>query len=274
MNKLFFGLGLTMVLNFTLAAQTHKRPPEPDDRESAKPTKQRSAPKSGKSTPQSDSLATISNVTDVHARLQNTLDARHAKVGDEVILKTIQPIKQNGETIVPKGSTLVGRITEVTARQSNKGNSRLGIVFDRLEGKDISTAIDASIVSMTNEAATAPVPDAFEPAMAPTSPSSSGSRGSGGGLLGSGGAGGLLGGAGNSAGGLLNTATSTVGTVTNPVLGTATGAAGTVGSTINGIQITNSLSGSAVLSSGNKNVRVEKGTTFHLNIAKPANSQE
>src|SRR5438132_13381059 len=51
--------------------------------------------------------------TQLTAQLENTLDARHAKVGDRVVLKTTQAIKQSGEIVVPKGSRLLGRVTDV-----------------------------------------------------------------------------------------------------------------------------------------------------------------
>ena len=45
----------------------------------------------------------IQSGTQVSAQLENALDVRHAKPGDRVVMKTLQPIKQNGQTVVPKG---------------------------------------------------------------------------------------------------------------------------------------------------------------------------
>src|SRR5438132_12382498 len=47
------------------------------------------------------------------AQLENSLDTRHAKVGDRVILKTTQAVKQNGQVVIQKGAQLIGRVTEV-----------------------------------------------------------------------------------------------------------------------------------------------------------------
>src|ERR1041385_2803058 len=58
--------------------------------------------------------------TQMAAQLQSALDARHARVGDRVIFKTTEAIKQNGKVVVPKGAQLVGRVTEV--QQQTKAN--------------------------------------------------------------------------------------------------------------------------------------------------------
>jgi hypothetical protein len=208
--------------------------------------------------------------TALSGQLQNTLDVKRSKVGDPVILKTTRAIKQNGETIVPKGSQLVGRITEITQRSKSNNESRIGMVFDRLQGSNLSQPISASIVSITNVAQTASVGDDLFSSSTSGSSSSSGSvRGggnSGGGLLG--GTGGLVGGVTNTAGSVLNTTTNTVGGITNTATGTVGGATSTLGSTVNGLRISGSASGSAssssTISSGDKNMRIDKGATFNL----------
>src|SRR5262249_7588413 len=146
----------------------------------------------------SGSLQTFTNL---QAELQNTLDARNAKVGDEVILKTTQAVKQNGRVVVPKGTSLIGRVTEVQQRPKNGVQSRLGMVFDRIQGRDLSMPIAASITSITNlRAASAAAGEDFNSDI-----SGSGStmtRTSSGGS-----SGGLLGGATNAVGGVVNSAT-------------------------------------------------------------------
>src|SRR5438045_7828984 len=62
--------------------------------------------------------------TQLAAQLENALDARHAKVGDRVILKTTQAVKQNGQTVIPKGSQLIGRVTDVQQQAKSNGESR------------------------------------------------------------------------------------------------------------------------------------------------------
>src|SRR5687767_4108305 len=84
----------------------------------------------------SDSVA-LSSGTSMSAQLQKTLDVGNAKVGDQVTLKVTKSITQSGEVIVPKGSTLVGRITEVQKRTKENAMSRIGMMFERIEGKNL-----------------------------------------------------------------------------------------------------------------------------------------
>lgn len=264
MNKVLYGVGLTLALNLGVVAQKQKsQPVEPDV---AQQSSQKSSSK-GKTqkTEKSDNAAGLSAAANVQAQLQSTLDVKNAKVGDEVVLKTTQSIKQNGEVVVQKGSRLVGRVTEVAARTKNSSESRLGLVFDKLEGKDLSAPITASIVSITNVTAAASSADMFESDISGSS-SSSGSVRSGGS-----GGGGLLGGVGSTVGGVVNTATSTVGSVAGTATGTVGSTVGTAGRTVGGLQIVNSTSGSAsggtTLSSPGKNIRLEKGVMFNMNVA-------
>lgn len=216
----------------------------------------------------------ISSGTIVNAELVNSIDVRKSQVGDEVVLRTTKAIKAGGETVVGKGSTLVGRITEIQKRTKDNAQSRVSMLFEEIRGKDLSAPISVSIISMTTARTAASVNDTFaDTGLMTSSNTSAGSSGS------SGGGGGLLGGVGNTVGGLVNTTTSTAGnvvgsatqTVGNTVGGvtqTAGNTVGTVGRTVNGIQISQAMGGSAsgstTLSSGTKDVRVEKGATFNV----------
>lgn len=198
------------------------------------------------------------------AQLQSTLDVKSAKVGDQVVLKTTKAVKQNGETVIQKGSMLYGRVTEVQQRTSANAASKIGMAFDRIEGKDLSAPISASIISITNVAARAAVDDAFSSDIAGSSQTSTrttSSRSSGGGLLG---------GVGNTVGGVVNTTTQTAGSVVGTAGSTVGNTTGTVGRTLGGIQISNSTAAAAnsstTLSSPNKNLRIEKGVMFQLNV--------
>src|SRR5438128_3644455 len=81
--------------------------------------------------------------TQLAAQLQNTLDVRKAKVGDQVVLKTTQAIKSNGRTVVGKGARLIGHVTDVSQKSSVNGTSSVGLVFNRLESGSLSTPISA-----------------------------------------------------------------------------------------------------------------------------------
>jgi len=202
----------------------------------------------------------LSSGTAIEAQLEKTVDVRSAKVGDQVGLKTTKSVKQNGEVIIPAGSRLIGRITDVQQRSKDNSQSRIGMIFERVQGSGLSAPFSASVVSITSAATNVAAGDSL---MSDTSTSTQSS-----GTVSPRGGGGLLGAAGHTVGGLVNTTTQVAGGVTNTVTQTAGTGTGMVGRTLSGIQISTSASGSAnsstTLSSPNKNLRVEKGATFNL----------
>jgi hypothetical protein len=220
---------------------------------------------------QGDAAFILDSGATIEGHLQNTLDVKNAKVGDSVILKTTKALKENGKTVVPKGSKLLGRVTDVQQRTKSDNNSRLGLLFDRLEGGDLSSHITASIVSITN-ASPARLDNTSDADLFASSRSSSGSASSSGGLLGGGGlpAAGLLGGVSNTVGSTLNTGTAAVGNVAGTASNTLGSASGSVINTVNGIQINPAVSGSAhssaTLEAQGRNIRLEKGTTMQLHV--------
>lgn len=259
MNKVFLGISIVLACSVMCIGQT-ERP-------------RRSGPlaDSGEKSKQ----VTLVSGTRLSAELQNTIDVNKANVGDSVRLKTTKTIKQDGEVIVPKGTTLIGRVTEVQRRTKENGLSRLGMIIDRLQGIDVASPVSLSITSITSITDGNAGASLGDPLLADVSGSSrtsaSASRGTSGG-------GGLLGGVGNTVGGLVNTTTQAVGTVAGTATQTAGGVSNTVGSTLRGVQISTSASAlassSTTLSSPNKNLRVEKGATFNLVVQHQASEQE
>jgi hypothetical protein len=69
--------------------------------------------------------------TTIAAMLDRWVDVRKSKVGDEVVAQTTEPVKEDGQVIIPKGSKILGHVTEVKSRTSDDPNSVLGIAFDR-----------------------------------------------------------------------------------------------------------------------------------------------
>jgi hypothetical protein len=231
--------------------------------------KDKAAPPVERNSPNSSILSAGSVIS---AELQGTLDVKNTQVGDRVVLKTTKSIKQNGDVLVPKGTTLIGRVTDVQRRTKQNGTSRLGMIFDRIEGKNLSSPIRASIVSITNAAAAVSAGDSLDSDLSGSSQSSSSVSRSGGS------GGGLLGGVGNTVGGLVNTTTQAAGSVTGSVANTATGSTGVVRQTLNGIQISTAASGSAgsstTLSSANRDIRIDKGASFNLRVDSYGQVQE
>jgi hypothetical protein len=209
----------------------------------------------------------LASGTEISGQLQNSLDVKKAKVGDEVILKTTKHIKQDGQVVVKKGSNIVGHITEVQQKTKGEATSKLSVVFDSLQNGKMLMPISATIVSLTQAQTSANVnnssADVFGSSSTGTSAQTSGGSSSGGG--------GLLGGVTNTVGGVVNTTTNTVGGVTNTVGSTVGGTTNTLGGTLKGIQISQSANaeanGSSTLSLTGKNLRLEKGTTFNLKIS-------
>ncbi|HLK09309.1 MAG TPA: hypothetical protein VKV30_15240 [Candidatus Angelobacter sp.] len=64
--------------------------------------------------------------------LSKTLKAKKLKVGDKVKAEISQDVISHGKVIIPVETKLVGHVTEVSARDSEHPESRLGIVFDRI----------------------------------------------------------------------------------------------------------------------------------------------
>src|ERR1043166_4206205 len=62
---------------------------------------------------ENDAGLVLESGTRLSGQLQSTLDARNANVGDRVVVKITQAVKQNGQILIPKGSSVIGRVTEV-----------------------------------------------------------------------------------------------------------------------------------------------------------------
>lgn len=215
--------------------------------------------------------------TQLAAQLQSALDARHAKVGDRVILKTAEAIKQNGKVVVPKGAQLIGRVTDVQPQTKETGESHISLLIDQLRAGSTEIPITTSILSITQASSHAQAnnssvdSDLMAQSSAGTRSTSPPRNGNGGGLLG---------GAGSTVGGVVNTTTSTVGSVvgtTNAVgstVGATTSTAGNLSESLRGLQINQTSSASAqsgsTLSLAGSNLRLESGTTFNLAISNSA----
>ena len=75
-------------------------------------------------------------MSSVSGELQGKLDSMTAKAGDRVVLKTTEKAYTSDGTVIPRGSRLVGRVTQVQAHDKDHANSQMGIAFDRAELKE------------------------------------------------------------------------------------------------------------------------------------------
>src|SRR4029077_13985791 len=81
----------------------------------------------------------IASGTPIEATLVTPVDAKHNKPGDPVTAKTTQAVKQNGQTVLKKGSQLTGHVTQAQARTKGNSESAVGMVFDSAVTKNGQT---------------------------------------------------------------------------------------------------------------------------------------
>jgi hypothetical protein len=58
------------------------------------------------------------------------VDSKKAKSGDEVQAKTTSDVKSEGKTVIPRGSRLIGHVTQASAKGKGDADSTLTVVFD------------------------------------------------------------------------------------------------------------------------------------------------
>lgn len=180
---------------------------------------------------QTDNSTSAQAATQIPAELAKTLDSKNAKVGEEIVAKTVQDTRLADGTTLPKGTKLMGHVTAVQAKTHDNPNGQVSIVFDHLVAKDgHQVPVHAALLGIREPPRAAPPPMGSgegmgNPAM---SGSSMGGPGMGGpGMSGPGEAGrGGVGGAGTNApgGGMAGN--------TNPGMGS--GAPGSMGTSASG----------------------------------------
>jgi len=77
-------------------------------------------------------------VSTVFAVLTKAIDARSAGPGMGVTLRTISDVVVNGETVIPRGSQLFGRVVEARAKDKDNPQSVLALTISRAIRKDES----------------------------------------------------------------------------------------------------------------------------------------
>jgi hypothetical protein len=71
----------------------------------------------------------------VTGELVDKLDSKSAKQGDSVVVKTDENLQISQGTEIPRGSKLIGHVTNVQPRGDGHENSQIAIQFDRAELK-------------------------------------------------------------------------------------------------------------------------------------------
>jgi hypothetical protein len=163
----------------------------------------------------------VASGTTMNAQLTRPVDAKKNKPGDSVTAKTTENVKSDGQVVIPKGSKLVGHVTQAKARAKGESESALGIVFDRAilkNGQEVPLNVAIQALAATESAAAA--------SLGGDDLSMASSAGGGAGASGRAAGGGLVGGVASTAGGA-------VGAVTNTAANVGGAAGGTVNSTLN-----------------------------------------
>jgi hypothetical protein len=240
--------------------------------------------------------ASLSNGSELNATLSRPVDASKSKPGDEVTATNAQDVKSAGQVVIPRGSKLIGHVTEAKPR-GKKGNtnaggtadaagsaagsaeSKLGIVFDRAvlkDGREIPLNAAVQAIGAAQSSASADMPDAGES----IGGASGAARGTGGGALGS--AGGVAGGVSGTVGGVARTTGGAASSTVGGSVGAATRSAGAVGGLssagrltsgskgvfgLKDMELASSTAGGAqgsVITSATRNVRLDSGTNLLL----------
>lgn len=230
--------------------------------------------------------ASLASGTAFNATLSKPIDSKKCKPGDTVTAQTTEAAKSEGKTVIPKGSKLVGHVTQASARANGEAQSALGIVFDKAilkNGQEVP--LNVAIQALASAQSGASFAGADLDAMGGMGASAAGSGMSGGrGALGgvtsaAGGAAGTVtntaANVGGAAGGAVNSTTNAAGSVAGASKGAIGGlnAAGQLTSNsqgvfgLNGLSLntaaSNATEGSVITSAG-KNVHLDSGTRMLL----------
>lgn len=233
--------------------------------------------------------------TAFNAALTSPIDSKKCKPGDAVNAHTTEAVKSEGKTVIPKGSKLVGHVTQASARAKGESESALGIVFDRAilkNGQEIplSAGIQAIAAAQSGVSAAGSDMDAMGGMGASAAGTgAAGGRGALGGVTSA--AGGAVGtvtntaaNVGGVAGGAANTAANAGGSVAGASKGAAGGlnAAGQLTSNSQGVfgldglnlnAAASNVTQSSVITSAGKNVHLDSGTRMLLVSQAQAGSQ-
>jgi hypothetical protein len=168
--------------------------------------------------------------------LSTKLDSKKTKVGDAVAAKTLNPLTLNDGSVVPSGSRILGKVTQVQSKSS--GTATIAIEFDRREKKGAAATPVHGLI-----AGIAPLPD-----------------------LGSGG-----GAAANDIPGRGNAAQNAAMTGMSTGSGSGTEAPIPAGSSIKGVTLssTPAADGSVAIQSTEKDFKLESGTRMEIGLTTP-----
>ena len=231
------------------------------------------------------SSAALESGTAVQAALTKPVDAKKAKPGDAVEAKVQNDVKSAGRVVVPKGSKLVGHVTQAQAREKGQEESTLGIAFDHAVLKNGQSLAFQGVIRAVSAAPQ--MAASGDDVMAAPSGGYAPSAGGGGGLAGgvTGEARGMANGVGSAAGSVAGNAGSlassgAAATEATSTLGAAganvgTAAGGALGVSTQGVRglpglqidaaASNATNGTVIVSH-NRNVHLDSGTQLTIQV--------
>lgn len=79
--------------------------------------------------------ATNAQLRPVTGELEKKLDTKNAKAGDPVVVKTTENATTADGVMIPKGSRIIGHVTDVQPHDKTNANARLTLQFDQAQLK-------------------------------------------------------------------------------------------------------------------------------------------
>jgi hypothetical protein len=86
-------------------------------------------------------------VSTVFAVLMDSLEAKKATVGEQLILRTASDVVVNGELVIPTGSDILGHITDVTSKGRDGTQSAMALVIEKAVKKNGAEILVQAIIA-------------------------------------------------------------------------------------------------------------------------------
>ncbi|HZS46271.1 MAG TPA: hypothetical protein VFC63_14440 [Blastocatellia bacterium] len=211
----------------------------------------------------------------IDAVMQSTLDSKHATQGQQFLMKTNKDVKAHGQTVIKKGSTLVGHVVNAQSKAEGNGNGSLLLAIDGVQQGNTLIPLQANFVGMVRQTvqSTADTEMIGAPMSGPAPRSGGGLVGGVGSTVNS-----TVGATTSTVGGVTNTTGSVGGAVNSTVNGTASGV-GNLGGTVNGATQTvfslgnntvastsSSVAGATQFTRKGGDLKLDKGSEFLLAV--------
>lgn len=106
-------------------------------------------------TPAQPNFYTLSAGEKIRVRMNEQISSETARVGDRFTTTVVDPVYASGIEVIPAGSRIHGRVTEVRRAERKSKAGMLGVTFISLELPNGSTrTINGSLADLSNETVT------------------------------------------------------------------------------------------------------------------------